>query len=243
MQGPELGNAEVVCQADKGQLITSGGGFSTYYSTPSYQTSAVAAYFSAAASAGQSPVAGYKRTGRGFPDLSLAGYGYLTLVGGQIYYMAGTSASSPAIAGFFSNINAARIAAGKGALGFLNPALYANYKRFTNDITSGNNLCVASGTCCPQGFYAAPGWDPATGLGSVNYGRMQATLVALGNTAGSPTPSPAMLYASPSAPPSLKPTPLPTQVDPSPTMLPSAAPVITSAPTVPFLSVIKATQV
>ena len=69
LQGPELGNAEVVCQADKGQLITSGGGFSTYYSTPSYQTSAVAAYFSAAASAGQSPVAGYKRTGRGFPDL------------------------------------------------------------------------------------------------------------------------------------------------------------------------------
>jgi hypothetical protein len=115
--------------------------------------------------------------------------------------MSGTSASCPAIAGFISNINAARIAAGKGSLGFLNPAIYAYGSSFTNDITSGSIFCVADGTCCPQGFYAAPGWDPTTGFGSVNYGKMASVLVGLGSTIV-PTSSPVVApIPAPVAPP------------------------------------------
>ena len=114
-----------MCQSDNGRAFTSGGGFSTFYEQPAYQTSAVADYFVSAANAGQSPVAGYG-TGRGYPDVSLVGTSYLAIVGGREKYLSGTSASTPALAGFFSNINAARIAAGKGSLGWVNPVLYAN---------------------------------------------------------------------------------------------------------------------
>ena len=156
--------------------------------------------------------------GRGFPDVSLAGYAYYIRVGGRAAYVSGTSASAPTVAGFFSNINAARIAAGKGSLGFVNPALYKNYKLFTNDITSGNTFCAAKNICCPEGFYAAAGWDPATGLGSLNYGRLQDVLVALGGAnALGPTDRPTV---GPTASPSVaSPTNIPTD---SPTVGPTA---------------------
>jgi tripeptidyl-peptidase-1 len=46
-QGPEstVPLPEVTCQSDLGGIITSGGGFSTYYSQPSYQTDVVTGYF------------------------------------------------------------------------------------------------------------------------------------------------------------------------------------------------------
>ena len=116
--------------------------------------------------------------------MSLAGFNYLVRIGGSDSYVAGTSASCPVIAGMFSNINAARMAVGKGSVGWLNPAFYANYKLFSNDITNGNNLCAADGTCCREGYYATPGWDPTTGLGSVNYGLLSSVLVKLGTVDG-----------------------------------------------------------
>jgi len=62
-------------------------------------------------------------------------------------------------------VNNVRLAAGKPALGFLNPLIYANPQCF-QDINDGSqNNCVA-GT---QGFAALTGWDPATGNGSPNY--------------------------------------------------------------------------
>ena len=79
----------------------------------------------------------------------------------------GTSATTPVAAGMFSNINAARLAIGKGSLGWVNPVLYTYFSRFGNDVVKGNNK---DGPTCPQGFYATPGWDPASGLGSINYG-------------------------------------------------------------------------
>lgn len=194
-----------MCQGDKGHVITSGGGFSKYYDRPSYQKDVVDGYFANAAAAGTSPVAGYVSTrgneGRGYPDISLAGYGYKVIIGGKPYAVSGTSASAPAVAGMFSNINAARIAAGKGSIGWAHPALYANYTKYTNDITSGNNKCARTGSCCPQGFTATVGWDPATGLGSIEYSRLQSTFVALGSLVQGvlysptavPTPAPSSL--------------------------------------------------
>jgi hypothetical protein len=168
-------------QADGfGNKITTGGGFSAIYPRPTWQDKAVRGYFTAAAAASQSPLAGYSTNGRGLPDISLAGKNYEIYVGGNIKEVQGTSASCPAFAGFISTINAARTAEGKGSVGHHNPALYVLGPYFTYDITSGSNFCVADGTCCRQGYYAAPGWDPTTGLGSVNYSRMASVLVALG---------------------------------------------------------------
>ena len=126
--------------------------------------------------------------------------------------MAGTSASCPVVAGLISNINAARIEAGKGPVGWVTPALYKHAKSFVNDIVTGNNKCSAAVPCCPHGYTAAPGWDPATGLGSINYGKMQDTFLNLGEVNSMtqpPTPTPTR---APTFAPTTKPTPSPTPV-------------------------------
>ena len=166
-----------------GHAVTSGGGFSKSFPVPDFQKNAIDNYFIQAKNANHTPVAGYA-IGRGYPDISLAGHYYYTLLGGSWYLLSGTSASSPAVAGMFSTINAARMAVGKGSLGWINPVLYANASIFANDVISGHNKCSSNGLCCPHGFYAAPGWDPTTGIGSINYGKLQEFLVRLGNVNG-----------------------------------------------------------
>jgi hypothetical protein len=209
-QGLELNSPEVVCASDNGNTITSGGGFSAFFAQPSFQTPFVLKYLQTVAASDQTPYGGYNGEGRGYPDISLAGSKYLVRIGGGFYGISGTSASAPAIAGFFSNINAARIAAGKGSLGWVNPALYEHSAKFVNDVTAGGNHCAADGLCCPQGFYAAPGWDPATGLGTVDYGKMQSVFLGLGSEANGARffPSAAPTYtARPVVPtPSFRPT-------------------------------------
>lgn len=92
--------------------------------------------------------------------------------------VSGTSASCPVVAGMVSLVNSARRAAGKPPLGFLNPALYALHTHFIKDITVGENRCVAAGAqCCAEGFFAARGWDPVTGLGSIDFERFLATMM------------------------------------------------------------------
>jgi len=169
-QGVESGNPEIACAHPTGGLITTGGGFSTKFAAPSYQTSAISKYFSNLPTS-QQPVSGYAASGRGYPDIAMAGYNYEVVVGGATYEVSGTSASSPVVAGMVSLVNAARLSAGKSALGFLNPAIYANGDSLVNDITSGENNCCASAVCCTQGFYATPSWDPLTGFGSVDYSK------------------------------------------------------------------------
>ena len=137
----------------------------------------MAKYFASAAAANQTPVSGYNAVGRGFPDISLAGFAYFVYIGGITYSVSGTSASSPWAAGLLSNINAARMAVGKGSVGWVNPALYTNSSLFFNDITIGSNKCAAtvskySLTCCSQGYTCTTGWDPVTGLGTINYRKM-----------------------------------------------------------------------
>ena len=84
---------------------------------------------------------GYNPSGRGLPDLSLAGHAYNIFVGtddGSL--VSGTSASAPAVAALVSLVNGARLAAGLPSVGFLNPALYLSNGSFANDITSGRRL-------------------------------------------------------------------------------------------------------
>lgn len=182
-QGPEDGSAEVACQSDKGAVITTGGGFSSHFAQPSYQADAVKAYLASGVKLPSSFSGSY--TNRGYPDVALLGHNYLVIDGGNEYQVSGTSASSPVFAGMIANINARRLAAGKSALGFLNPALYqlASTSGIFNDITVGENNCCAGQpgqqVCCPEGFFAANGWDPLTGLGSVNFPALASALESL----------------------------------------------------------------
>lgn len=169
-QGPEDGKAEIACQSQEGGLITTGGGFSTIFEAPAWQQSTIKGYFNGL-SRNQTPVTGYATSGRGYPDVSALGRNYVVVIGGRSNVLSGTSASSPVIGGMVALVNAQRIAAGKSSLGFLNPALYQNGGIF-NDITSGFNNCAASAdVCCDEGFYATSGWDPVTGLGSVDFAK------------------------------------------------------------------------
>ena len=153
----------------------------------------------------------------------------------------GTSASTPVAAGMFSNINAARLAVGKGSIGWIHPALYMYSSLFVNDVTKGNNK---DGPTCPQGFYATPGWDPTTGLGSINYGKFEAVMLSLGtvnamdryptkNPAGNLVQPPTSLPISrPSASPISSPTNLPSEKPMFvPTETPTARPIFN--PTTP----------
>lgn len=109
----------------------------------------------------------FNKSGRAFPDVSAIGLNVSVVLGGGVQVAGGTSASTPIIASIVTLLNEARIAQGKGPIGFLNPILYANPQAF-NDITEGKNP-----GCGTEGFQAQPGWDPVTGLGSPIYPKLQ----------------------------------------------------------------------
>ena len=50
------------------------------------------------------PSPGYNRQGRGFPDVALLGVSYEVVVGGEIHYVYGSSASAPVFAGMSKSI-------------------------------------------------------------------------------------------------------------------------------------------
>eukprot|EP01042_Synura_sphagnicola_P036587 gene36587-biopygen10786 len=158
--GVESGSTEVACQKDLGAIVTTGGGFSTLFPSFSQQRAVIKKYFQTVST---QPYTGYSTTGRGYPDISLAGHKYVSVSGGKTVILDGTSTSTPTVAGMITLINAARRAAGLSTVGWLNPALYTSGGSFANDVTSGNNKCTSS-ACCLQGYYTAPGWDPVTGF-------------------------------------------------------------------------------
>jgi len=222
--GPETGGAEIACQSQKGGVITSGGGFSSYYAQPSWQTTAVNTYFSTITS---TPAAGYNAMGRGYPDVSMIGVWYQVMIQDALTSLFGTSASSPVFAAMITLVNTQRKQNGLSAVGFINPTLYATTTTGFNDITSGSNKCCAYGgtpasgaTCCTSGFTAAKGWDPVTGWGSVDY-----------------TPLYDMFTTTTTSKPSKKPTAAPTKTTKKPTQKPAAKPSVkpTKAPVVPPL--------
>lgn len=87
----------------------------------------------------------------------------------------GTSASAPTTASIITLINDARIAVGKGPVGFINPSIYSPlFKDAFNDITTGGNQ-----GCGTPGFTATTGWDPVTGVGTPNFERLLALWLVL----------------------------------------------------------------
>ena len=167
-----------------GSGYTSGGGFSRYFVRSSWapwQDSVVSAYLYSGAT---TPSAVYfNRSGRAIPDVAMYGGAFPIVNGGGFDLAVGTSLSSPLFAAVISILNQQTLQAKGATIGYANPLLYAmaaNSPSTFTDITGGNNRCPAGTAAqCPsacQGYSAARGWDPVTGLGVPNVGVMQATL-------------------------------------------------------------------
>ena len=141
-----------------------GGGISSIYPVPSYQSSLPTSWTTFLGNTVPS-------TGRLVPDVSFNSAvdgGVLAYLGflGRWAVFGGTSASSPAWAAIIAILNQKN----GGPVGFINPAIYAlaegpHYKHAFHDITAGNNA-VCEGLCGEDGFNAGPGYDLTTGWGT-----------------------------------------------------------------------------
>ena len=119
---------------------------------------------------------------RNVPDVALNASDYTpvpVVSQGQTGYYYGTSLASPTFAGILVLLNQYLVKSGtlmQPGLGNVNTSLYrlaqTNPEVF-HDITTGNNIvpCAAESPNCvngQMGFSAGPGYDEATGLGSVD---------------------------------------------------------------------------
>lgn len=113
------------------------------------------------------------------------GHNFPTSVGGKFYLVSGTSGSTPLIAGMLTLINDQLLLNNRSSLGFINPTLYHLYNNnnyIFHDIVKGKNNCCAAESnpvCCQQGFNAVKGYDPITGLGSINHGLLLEAIMNL----------------------------------------------------------------
>jgi uncharacterized protein (TIGR03437 family) len=119
---------------------------------------------------------------RDVPDIALSAAshdGYFINYNGGNVIVGGTSCSSPSMAGVVAILNQYQVSKGYQAQtgqGNINPQLYRlgqSTPSAFHDVTSGNNVvsCVQGSPDCLTGSYgyqAGPGYDAATGLGSVD---------------------------------------------------------------------------
>jgi hypothetical protein len=110
--------------------------------------------------------------------------GYLVVYHGSPSINGGTSATGPFFAGVLALLNQHVVSSGlqdKPGLGNINPRLYQLAQiapDVFHDVTSGDNIvpckpgtpdCESSGR---YGFLAGPGYDHATGLGSIDVDKL-----------------------------------------------------------------------
>lgn len=141
----------------------SSGGFSRYFSRPSWQDAAATAYIKGL----NGHLDGYyDPNGRGIPDISAVGTNFACVVNGYSQGISGTSASAPLFAGLIALVNDARLRQGKQSLGFLNDKLYSpEVTSVLQDITTGTSYGCRFQSGSQSGWAAAKGWDAITGLG------------------------------------------------------------------------------
>ncbi len=162
---PEVAWNESGNVAGGSNLWSSGGGASSVYAKPSWQ------------SAPGVPADGK----RDVPDVALtsAGHdGYLVYQGGSLFVVSGTSAASPSFAGIMALI----VQKAATRLGNMNPTLYqlgtnqyaGGGTAVFHDVKSGDNSVPGV-----AGFGAGAGYDRVTGLGSVNGNTLIAATIAL----------------------------------------------------------------
>jgi kumamolisin len=137
----------------------SGGGYSTIFSRPAWQTANNLA----------------ENGKRGYPDIAADGdaaSGAYVCSDSLCGTFSGTSLASPLWAGMMADVDQYLQANHLASLGFINPALYwlaNNSQKYApfHDIISGNN----------GGYNAGPGWDAVTGWGSPNLYNLARDLV------------------------------------------------------------------
>ena len=180
-------------------VSASGGGFSIFIATPSYQTG----------------VAGVPGTqGRYTPDIAFSSAGHdgyftcfaayggnctATSVGSPIIFFLGTSAAAPSMAGIAALLNQKM----GSAQGNLNPRLYALAATPANgvfhDVTvpssAVSNCVLTTPSMCNNGtsghtsqtgglsgYQVGPGYDEVTGLGSIDVGNLLASWSPMNST-------------------------------------------------------------
>jgi kumamolisin len=152
-----------------------GGGISDFFGPPTWQ-----------AKAGVPPsVNPGGRVGRGVPDLAGSAdeeIGYQVRVDGTNTVIGGTSAVAPLLSGLIALINQKL----GTPVGYLNPLLYSNLAKSGafHDITKGSNDM----TGLVGGYKAGPGWDAASGFGSVDGSALLGALTGPGKEKEAVTP-------------------------------------------------------
>jgi len=140
-----------------------GGGFSHFVRVPEWQKKALGRRHA---------------TGRGIPDVAAVASpdpGLSIRVRNSWTAAGGTSVAAPIWAGMLAHANAARAAAARPRIGAANAALYALASGAGspfNDVTEGGNAYAGV-----SGYEASKGWDPVTGLGSADVGRLVKALL------------------------------------------------------------------
>jgi subtilase family serine protease len=162
----------------------SGGGFSAFFSEPSYQQQL------------PSSVQSQMNNRRGLPDVAAsadpaAGLGTYDSIDGW-FIAGGTSAATPV----WAALTAIADQMAGHSLGSVNPALYSvatssKYAQDFRDVTSGNNSFSGGGVTV-QGYNAATGWDPVTGLGAPIADHLLPDLIAASKSASSSTSGPSV---------------------------------------------------
>ncbi|KAL3420668.1 Pro-kumamolisin [Phlyctema vagabunda] len=161
-------------------VFFSSGGFSNIWPRPLYQELAISSYLS---KLGKKQAGLFNSKGRGFPDVAAQGQNFRVFNSGKDVGYRGTSCSAPAFNGVVALLNSARISAGLPTLGFLNPWLYTVGQFGLNDITVGGstgcnglsrfNISPNGSPVIPYASWnATAGWDPVTGLGTPDFGKL-----------------------------------------------------------------------
>lgn len=158
----------------------SSGGFSDIWTRPAYQEAAVSRYMKIL---GDKNYGLYNTTGRGYPDVAAQSQNFRVINQGLDMGYRGTSCAAPTFNGIIALLNSARVSSRLPTLGFLNPWLYSIGKSGLNDIVDGastgcNGLARFDGE--PNGgpvianaqWEAVPGWDPVTGYGTPDFGKL-----------------------------------------------------------------------
>jgi tripeptidyl-peptidase-1 len=104
---------------------------------------------------------------RGYPDISAQALNFITVIDNIATLRNGTSCAVSTVVGIISLINDFLISHDKPPLGFLNLWLYDDGLEGISDIISGSNP-----GCNTNGFSAIAGWDPVTGLGTLNFEKL-----------------------------------------------------------------------
>ncbi len=165
--GSALGYVPEIGWSNANEVLGGGGGVSALFSKPGFQSEFEPSITS----------------GRLVPDVALASapgpVPYIIIFGGSKTMVGGTSAATPVFAGISALVNQYLVAQGSAqspGLGNMNPALYLLAEQVPSvfhDVTVGSNdvPCRVGTLDCNTGklgYAAGPGYDEATGLGSVD---------------------------------------------------------------------------